>query len=96
MTSADRSYRVRVCLFGERPMALSGVVEFPIPTANSVPVGIAVDSEWVWFAEFSGRNLGRLDPDTGAIEEFAVGEEMCCGVVTGFDSVWFTAHQAGS
>ena len=42
----------------------------PIPTADSTPVGIAVDrSGNIWFAEAAG-SIGRIDPATGNITEF--------------------------
>ena len=42
----------------------SGIVETSIPTANSQPMGLAVDpnDQTVWFAETTGNNLGHLIP----------------------------------
>ena len=42
----------------------SGIVETTIPTANSQPMGLAVDpnDQTVWFAETTGNNLGHLIP----------------------------------
>lgn len=42
----------------------SGIAETTIPTANSQPMGLAVDpnDQTVWFAETTGNNLGHLIP----------------------------------
>src|SRR2546430_17101335 len=46
--------------------------EYAIPTKESRPYGIVVDSHnHVWFCEFTGDKIGRLDPATGAIREYA-------------------------
>ena len=38
------------------------ITEFPVPTANSNPAGIAVDvgRDIVWFSEFQGNKIGKL------------------------------------
>ena len=50
------------------------VTEYAIPTANSLPNGLAVDPSGnsVWFVEFSGNKLARLDPVAGTIQEWAI------------------------
>jgi virginiamycin B lyase len=49
------------------------IVEFPIPTPNSGPLGIAAD--WrtgaVWFTEFNANKIGRITPD-GVVKEFSI------------------------
>lgn len=72
------------------------VVEYPIPTAGSLAVGITTGFGAVWFTEVSetARKVGRLDPATGNITEYPMLTQtgfQCCGVTTGFDAVWYTA-----
>jgi streptogramin lyase len=44
---------------------------YDIPTTGSTPVGISVDRQGnVWFAEAAGR-IGKVDPATGKITEYA-------------------------
>lgn len=44
---------------------------YNIPTTGSTPVGISVDRQGnVWFAEAAGR-IGKVDPATGRITEYA-------------------------
>lgn len=47
-----------------------------IPTPNSLPLGVAIDqsSGRVYFAEAGGDKLGRLDPTSNVIVEWAVGD----------------------
>jgi virginiamycin B lyase len=45
--------------------------EYPDPTPGGSARRIGVDSKGiVWFSEWSGGQLGRIDPDTGKITEF--------------------------
>ncbi len=49
------------------------IVEFPIPTPNSGPLGIAADwgTSAVWFTEFNANKIGRITPD-GVVTEFSI------------------------
>lgn len=49
------------------------IVEFPIPTPNSGPLGIAADwrTEAVWFTEFNANKIGRITPD-GVVRAFSI------------------------
>jgi streptogramin lyase len=43
---------------------------FPLPQANSSPMNMVLDSAGdLWFPEYTGNRIGRLDPDTGTITE---------------------------
>ena len=56
------------------------------------PEGVAWGPDGnVWFAEFVGENIGRLDPATGAITEFPVAPAANpIGIGVGYgDSLWF-------
>jgi len=47
--------------------------EYAVPTANSAPAGIAVDSQGrLWFTERNGNQIGRLVPSTGVITEYLI------------------------
>jgi virginiamycin B lyase len=49
------------------------IVEFPTPTAASVPGGMEVGPDGhLWFPEVSGNKIARLDPRDGSIEEFTI------------------------
>lgn len=49
--------------------------EYPVPTPDSRPSGIAVDKNGiVWFLESEGNKLARLNPKDGAIQEFKLPE----------------------
>ena len=46
---------------------------FTIPTADSFPTSLLVAGDgMVWFSEGMGNRLGRLDPGSGTIVEYAV------------------------
>lgn len=56
---------------GRLDVASGDIEEFPVPTANSEPTGIAVASNGdVWFAQRKGNRLARLSQATGRIEEY--------------------------
>jgi streptogramin lyase len=41
--------------------------EYPVPTGNSQPYGITIDSSnRVWFTEVAGNKIGRLTPASGS------------------------------
>jgi streptogramin lyase len=44
--------------------------EWNIPTANSIPIDIAVYEGQVYFTEYRGNKIGRLDPSSGTITEW--------------------------
>jgi virginiamycin B lyase len=45
----------------------------PLPTANAAPTGITTAADGsLWFTELSANKLGRLNPTTGALTEYAV------------------------
>jgi streptogramin lyase len=61
---------------GRIDTATRAVELIPIPTANSRPTGIDVAPDGqIWFAEATGR-LGRLDPITRRITEFAFSSDL--------------------
>ena len=68
--------------------------QFPIPTPNSFPVGIAVAADGgVWFTEQHGHQIGRLDPKTGKIVEYKTPTPNSgpVGITVGSDgAIWFT------
>ncbi|HEX9757909.1 MAG TPA: hypothetical protein VGB26_08920 [Nitrospiria bacterium] len=79
--------------------------EFPIPTLDSGPLGITLDSKGkVWFTESLKDKIGRLDPavaNTGVgvgIDEFQICQGPSGIDVDSQDNVWFscsTSNQIG-
>jgi virginiamycin B lyase len=48
------------------------VTEYGIPTPDSNPRGVAAGPALVWFTEYDGNRIGRLDLGSGSITEFPV------------------------
>ncbi|MGH6796672.1 MAG: virginiamycin B lyase family protein, partial [Methylocella sp.] len=75
-------------------LALSGmIIEFPIPTAGSEPVGITAGPDGnLWFTESHGNNIGRITTK-GVVTEFPVPTAFSGpgGIAAGPDgNLWFT------
>jgi streptogramin lyase len=72
------------------------ITEFPIPTANSSPNGIAAGPDGnLWFTEESGK-IGRISP-SGTITEFPVptASNAPNGIAAGPDgNLWFTLNNS--
>jgi streptogramin lyase len=74
---------------------------YAIPTTNAQPYRITFAAGAVWFTERSGNNIGRLDPQTGTVSEFAVptagvqpsGIAALAGNPT---TIWFTEDLTGT
>jgi virginiamycin B lyase len=48
------------------------IVEYPIPTVNSSPIGITIGSDGqLWFTEME-NNIGKISPKDGAITEYRI------------------------
>ena len=72
--SADR-VRARPRLEGleDRCLLSPAITEFPVPTANSGPVGITAGPDGnLWFTEKRRNKIGMINPTTHAITEFPV------------------------
>ena len=73
------------------------MTEFPIPTANSFPYGIAAGPDGnLWFAEISGlaNKIGRITT-VGVVTEFPIPTAFSNpeGIAAGPDgNLWFTEH----
>jgi len=52
--------------------AHTSFVTYTIPTANSIPLNVTYSGGAVWFTEYAGNRIGRLDPATGVIIEYIV------------------------
>lgn len=66
-----------------------------IPTPDSLPLGVAIDQAngQVYFAEFGGDKIGRLDPGSNLITEWAAGDGpnyLALDISTGNVSIYFT------
>jgi streptogramin lyase len=70
-----------------------GIVEYPIPTATSLPQGLTVGPDGaVWFAERTANAIGRLAPD-GTFTEFPLPSLSAqpFSIAVGPDgNLWFT------
>ena len=82
------------------PVTLSGtlsITEFPVPTAASEPVGLALGSDnAIWFVEQTGNNVARITT-AGAITEFPIPtvNSAPASVAAGADNnLWFTEEQS--
>jgi len=74
--------------------------EYPIPTSNSQPTGIAVlagDPVQAWFCEQEGNTLGQLTVTGAGVSQFAEfplplsGTDLESVAATSSENVWFTA-----
>ncbi len=56
------------------PPTPATVTEYAIPTPTSLPTGLTLDPSGnsVWFVEYSGNKLARLDPVANTIQEWAI------------------------
>lgn len=77
-----------------RGSAVAGAInEFPLPTANSNPLGITHGPDCaLWFTEDEGNRIGRITV-TGEITEFAIptANSEPSRITTGPDgALWFT------
>lgn len=70
------------------------VIEIPIPTEWSYPIGITTGFDCIWFGEAIGK-IGRLNPETNTIQEYGP-LTGAFGLTTGFEKVWFTGGFAGN
>lgn len=78
---------------GGAQAAAGDFAEYLLPTSGSGPSGIATGPEGgVWFTEYSSSKIGRIDPATGAIVEYALGAGSGpYGITAGPDgAMWFT------
>lgn len=53
------------------------IEEYTVPTAYSVPYGLAIDGEdRVWFTQMAGNQLAVFDPATGELKEYRIPSTM--------------------
>ena len=75
----------------------SGNIDFPTPTAGSVPRGITDGPDGnIWFTEYQTNQIGKLDLQTGVITEYAVPTAGAAplSIVTGPNgNLWFSEWQ---
>jgi virginiamycin B lyase len=87
-----------ICLFPVFPLAANGavtIIEYPIPTSKSLPNGITSGPDGaIWFIEYSANQIGRIDPTTHAITEYAIptpNSGASQSITRGSDgALWFT------
>ena len=76
------------------------ISEYVVPTSNSGPLGITMGPDnALWFVESYGNKIGRIDPTTHAIAEYAIptaNSGAAFGITTGPDgAIWFTEGGTG-
>jgi virginiamycin B lyase len=68
--------------------------EFPVPSANSAPLGIASGPDGnLWFSEQFASKIGQINPTTHAIAEFSTPSthsRPLALTVGPDDNIWFT------
>lgn len=58
---------------GRMDLRTQEIVEFPTPTAGSVPGGMEVGPDgFLWFPEVTANNIVRLDPRDGSMTEYPI------------------------
>jgi virginiamycin B lyase len=92
-------FTVQVGNFVGRLDPRSGKIELKtVPTANSHPYGIQIDSHGVpFFCEFSTNKLASIDPKTMAIREYGLPKEVRPRriAIDSQDRVYFTDYERG-
>ena len=74
--------------------------EYPIPTSGSLPNGITSGPDGaLWFLEYSANQIGRIDPKTHVITEYAIptpNSGAFTSITSGPDgALWFTEGRRG-
>lgn len=75
--------------------APSYIDEYQVPTANSAPLAIAVDTHGnVWFTESNASKLAKFDPLTKSFREYKVPwvGDMWGIIINPPDAIWFTQY----
>lgn len=68
------------------------VKRYRVPTSPSEPFGIALGPDKaIWFTEFFGAKVGRLDPKAGTIREYRIpyAQSFPTGITAGARDLWF-------
>jgi len=68
------------------------VITYTVPTLNSTPYDLVYKAGSVWFTEYTGNKIGRLNTMTGAIDEFDIptSESSPTGIdIAPNGEVWF-------
>lgn len=99
----DLTYNGGSSIYGDafvaKVQSASPFPEYPIPTADGAPYGIAVDtSGHIWFTELGGNKIGKLtlaDGDVVTVTEYAIptADSSPAGIIAGPDgTMWFTEY----
>jgi virginiamycin B lyase len=75
----------------------SNFMTYTVPTADSQPLNVTISDGYVWFTEQVGNNIGRLNPTTGQVTEFAVptpGSGPADIAAEADGTLWFTEQDA--
>ena len=76
------------------------IIEYPIPNPTGMPWSITSGPDGaLWFIEYLGNQIGRIDPTTHVITEYAIptpNSGACTGITSGPDgALWFTEGGRG-
>jgi len=79
-------------IIGRLELSTGTITEWTVPTTGGAPFCLAIDgSGMVWFTEFGGNKIGKLDPSTNTFHEFPVpNSEPVDIAVDSHGTVWFT------
>jgi uncharacterized repeat protein (TIGR01451 family) len=91
--------RLQVERLESRWLLALAINEFPVPTANSAPLGITAGPDGnLWFTESNSSKIGQINPTTHAIVEFPTPSPHSrpLGLTVGPDgNIWFTEQTEG-
>jgi virginiamycin B lyase len=88
-------------IIGRLEYATGTITEWIVPTSGGTPLSLTIDgSGMIWFTEYFGNKIGRLDPNTNTFWEFSISHSRPTGIaVDSEDNVWFSeegTHKVGA
>lgn len=76
------------------PQTISNFFWYPLPANNSNPYDVLVRQGRIWFTQETGRRVGEVNAQSGAIYEYGVGATLRGLDVDANGHVWFAEHGA--
>ena len=79
-------------IIGKLELSTGTITEWTVPTTGGAPFCLTIDgSGMVWFTEFRGNKIGKLNPSTNTFHEFPVPNSGPAGIaVDSHGTIWFT------
>jgi len=80
--------------FARAPAQSATFTEWTIPTSSCDPYGIVVSGSKVYFTEYNGSKIGRLDPSANSIKEWTIptSDSLTTGITVSGGKVWFAEY----